>query len=249
MSTLTEESDAVFFRELRVNATVGPDRWGKTRPQPVHISVQVHLPLERACRSDDVVDSVHYGDLCKDISALSLAKSFSDLHELAEEAGLHALRDSRVEGVRVVAEALNQFLMADSLGVEVSLTRSVNGHSVKSNAFIKNLGVHVIIGVNLPERISQQRVVIGIKFHEPAWKKPNWHNIHADLVRTIEKTSFLTLEAFTSHVAHAACGIPDVTKVTVHSEKPSALAFAQCSGVKITRTRSFYGLKKVENGT
>ncbi|TDL21591.1 tetrahydrobiopterin biosynthesis enzymes-like protein [Rickenella mellea] len=245
MSTLTDtgdiESDTVFFRELRVNATVGPDRWGKIRPQPVHISVQVLLSLESACKSDDVVDSVHYGDLCKEISELSLSKSFNNLRELAEEAGLHALKDDRVEGVRVVAEALNQFLMADSLGVTVFVTRSGDGHSVKShNAFIKNLGVHVIIGVNPPERIYQQRVVTQITFHEPVWQNPDWHKIHEDLVKSIAKTSFLTLEAFASHVAHAACGNSGATKVTVQSEKPSALAFAQSSGVKITRTPSFY---------
>ncbi len=61
----TQSLDTVIIREIRAEASVGPDRWGKERNQPVLISVLAHTPLTKAGLSDDVRDSIHYGDLGK----------------------------------------------------------------------------------------------------------------------------------------------------------------------------------------
>jgi len=57
----------------------------------------------------------------------------------------------------------------------------------------------------------------------------------------IEGTSFLTLEAFVTSVAHVACFLyEDCARVTVKAQKPSAVSFGHSSAVQITRSRDFF---------
>lgn len=56
------------------------------------------------------------------------------------------------------------------------------------------------------------------------------------VVAAAEASEFKTLEAFVTHVARLCVVDNGVPKVTVRAEKPSALVFADCSGVEITRS-------------
>ncbi|OBZ75027.1 Folic acid synthesis protein fol1 [Grifola frondosa] len=67
-------TDVVFIDAIELSANVGADWWGRIRAQPLTVSIHLHLKsehLDRAAKTDDVRDSVHYGHLCKAISALA----------------------------------------------------------------------------------------------------------------------------------------------------------------------------------
>ncbi|KAJ7044037.1 tetrahydrobiopterin biosynthesis enzymes-like protein [Mycena alexandri] len=237
--------DTIIIHDLRLNSTVGPDRWGKTRPQPIVVSIHVEASLIQAGASDDVADSVHYGNLAKDVVKATENVEFHNLFELAESIAQLALKmDDRVLVVNVQADAKNQFLQAESLGVEMRRTRTAADEY--QLALIRDLRTSIIIGVNPPEREAKQTVLLNLKFHNFDWTKlaetQGWQKIHAELLKTIERTEYLTLEAFVREVARAACQIESVDAVTIRAQKPSALTTAHSSGVEISRNRVFFDL-------
>ncbi|KAJ1874975.1 trifunctional dihydropteroate synthetase [Coemansia sp. RSA 990] len=112
---------------------------------------------------------------------------------------------------------------------------------------VKKLSMSTIIGVNLWERHYRQVVDLDLVLH---MKKPTASNGVSDKVpryrnfRTVvdavtemvEKTSYRTVEALATAVARTAIKQCKVPKITVRVEKPSALVFAACSAVEITRS-------------
>ncbi|KAJ7780559.1 tetrahydrobiopterin biosynthesis enzymes-like protein [Mycena maculata] len=235
--------DTIIVQDLRVNSTVGPDRWGKVRPQPIVVSIFVEASLVEAGISDDVADSIHYGNLAKDVVKRTQDAAFPDLLQFAESiADLTLNMDEQVSAVDIHAHAKNQFLQAESLGVEIRRTREGDGNS-DNFCLIQDLRTTVIIGVNPPEREAKQTVLLNLRFHNLDWGKlvgtQSWQHIHAVLVKAVESTEYLTLEAFVAEVASVACHqIDGVDGVTVRAQKPSALTTAHSSGVQITRYRA-----------
>ncbi|KAH0834219.1 hypothetical protein J3R83DRAFT_11532 [Lanmaoa asiatica] len=65
---MSPATDIVSLSGLHLATTVGPDQWHRTRPQPIHLTVHLHLTpsyLDTPGTSDHVTDSLHYGHLAK----------------------------------------------------------------------------------------------------------------------------------------------------------------------------------------
>lgn len=65
-------SDVIVLNNLHFTKKVGTDHWGKQRPQPVSLSVYLYLApsyLSTAGQSDNIKDTVNYGELAKSIIA------------------------------------------------------------------------------------------------------------------------------------------------------------------------------------
>ncbi|KAG5647405.1 hypothetical protein DXG03_000476 [Asterophora parasitica] len=234
----------VFVNTLHLAADVGPDCWGKSRLQPVEISVYLHLQssfLTAAGQSDDVLDSVHYGHLSKAISAKVDRSSFNGIEKLvavvAEEA--FALAGEAVTEVRVVANLPKQILLAEGLHVDFTISKE-GATPAARRVSVVDLVLPVLIGVNPPEREAKQRVITNIVFHERPGDRPlsAYPQIVADIVKNIDASAYLTLEKFVLEIVRTACLASDeIDSVTVRSQKPSALSFAHSSGVEITRRK------------
>ena len=187
--------DSIILRDIKVNATVGPDRWGKVRPQPTLITVRLTLSLFEAATNDDLDKTVNYGLLTKDIMKVA-EKEFQSVYELAR-AVLALIRgtvaDGRLLSTVVNVEALNQFLMAHSFVSAVSYEAA--NDSTKETVSIKDLQLYTIIGVNPPERLHKQSVVTNVVFNAVHWDDPTWP---AQAVEAITKAS--NLRSFRLHV-------------------------------------------------
>ncbi|KAJ1821776.1 trifunctional dihydropteroate synthetase [Coemansia sp. RSA 2675] len=117
---------------------------------------------------------------------------------------------------------------------------------------VKRLSLSTIIGVNLWERHYKQLVHIDLVLHTdkstglsaPASDKvPRYRNFRTvvDAVTDlVEKSSYRTVEALATAIARTATKQCKVPKITVRVEKPSALVFASCSAVEITRVLGDY---------
>jgi FolB domain-containing protein len=166
--------DSILLRDISINATVGPDRWGKVRAQPVLISVRLSLSLVEAATNDDLDKTINYGLLTKDILKVS-GKEFRSVFELAR-AVLALIRetvsDGRLVSAFVNVEALNQFLTAHSF--VSTITYDAAKDSSTETITIKDLQLYTIIGVNPPERIHKQSVVTNVVFHGVHWEDPSW---------------------------------------------------------------------------
>ncbi|PLB37332.1 dihydroneopterin aldolase [Aspergillus candidus] len=111
---------------------------------------------------------------------------------------------------------------------------------------IDGIRCHCILGVNSHERVEKQAVIISLEFKGPgqlAWGS-TVVNTCQDMTRAVaervEGTSYQTVEALATFVAHIVTVDYGNERVTVKVEKPSALAFVERSGVEVTRSQAFF---------
>lgn len=135
------DTDIVSVSSIQLAVAVGPDHWHRTRPQPVYLSLQLHLAssyLNTPGKSDDVVDSLHYGHLAKALEKRVSGKAggYATVRALLEDATDAAFAFARdavgtpprdgvvaqaevVRAVRVVVQLPKQILLAGSFEVEL----------------------------------------------------------------------------------------------------------------------------------
>lgn len=192
--SLRTDTDIVSLNALHLAATIGPDHWHRIRPQPVELSIHLHLVptyLDAPGRSDEVADSLHYGHLTKAVekrvgaktehgypSARALLEDVADAafgfvsDVIGGDANADAV-ETVVPSVRAVLSLPKQILLAEGFEVELT-THAVEwalqstGGKQRSAAIVRvtNLSLPVLIGVNPPERLAKQRVVTDLTFFE-----------------------------------------------------------------------------------
>ena len=165
--------DTVFVDGLQLSATVGPDCWGRIRPQPVIVSVYLHLQSDYLTQpgiSDKVEESIHYGHLVKAVTALvaSHDAQFSSVENLVSAVTAVAFRlaGEAVEEVRVRVEVPKMILLAANFAVEVVTRAGDDPEDASRTVTVTDLSLSVVIGVNPPERRAKQRVVTNVVFRE-----------------------------------------------------------------------------------
>ncbi|KAF9473950.1 FolB-domain-containing protein [Pholiota conissans] len=251
---IPKTTDVVFVDTLRVEANLGEDCWGRSRAQPVEITVYLHLKqsfLQKAGESDHVADSVHYGHLSKEISHLVRSKNESAnpafdgtdglIRAVTEKA--FALAGSAAEEVRVVLNVPKMVLLSSGFSVDVTTIQEPSFVVVEKKVHVSDIIIPVIIGINPHERENKQRVVVNITFYEDVGQHPEikYREVVSKVANEIEQTSYRTLEKFVNNIVRSACiASEQVAAVTVRAQKPSALSFAQSSGVELTRTRASF---------
>ncbi|KAJ2583944.1 trifunctional dihydropteroate synthetase [Coemansia sp. RSA 1836] len=119
---------------------------------------------------------------------------------------------------------------------------------------VKTLSLSTIIGVNLWERHYKQLVHIDLVLHtakatgldalasDTVPRYRNFRTVVDAVTNLVEKSSYRTVEALATAIARTATKQCKVPKITVRVEKPSALVFAACSAVEITRVLGDYAM-------
>jgi FolB domain-containing protein len=173
MSSISQ-TDIVFVNSLELSANVGPDRWGKSRPQPVLVTVCLHLHssyLVSVGKTDDVRDSVHYGHLSKAIANIvETDNTFSGINGLVDVVTKAAfeLAGEAAAAVKVIVDLRQMVLLANGFSVEVTTPAGTSSKDASAKVIVKDMSLPIIIGVNPPERESKQQVIINIVFFEKA---------------------------------------------------------------------------------
>src|SRR5436190_14065075 len=86
-------NDRIFIDKLCLKCTCGPDAFGRTKPQPVLLSVELGTTIARAAASDRVDLSVDYSALSKQLTTLE-NESFNNAVEMIDQvAGLALQKD------------------------------------------------------------------------------------------------------------------------------------------------------------
>lgn len=245
----TPERDLVHVENLRVEANIGPDCWGRSRAQPLLISVTLEADVRQAAANDDLTNSTNYGTLAKEILAVFKSapeREYEGMEELAEAvAGLAVVKlTDESYHVHVIVKAPKLLLHDAVLSLEIDRSSDVSvqwGQQWKWS--ISDWKVPLLIGMNPPERKAKQIVVIDLCLFvltsKDATQEPFSVSKHVDLLlEYINATAFLTLEKFTTEVIYAAmrnhAGIcTGIAKVS----KPSAILGADASAVQVRRNR------------
>lgn len=100
---------------------VYPDE--KRDGQEFVVDATVFLPLARAAETDDVVDTVHYGELAERIAAIVSGEPVDLLEKLAARIADEVLRDERVEAVTVTVHKPAAPIPVPFADVSVTITR------------------------------------------------------------------------------------------------------------------------------
>lgn len=62
-------NDTVFLHGLKVDTLIGVYDWERTRPQTILFDIDIHADLSAAGASDEVDDTVHYGEVADTVRA------------------------------------------------------------------------------------------------------------------------------------------------------------------------------------
>ena len=93
--------DKIILPQLRITAVHGVYSQEKTKPQPFTIAVTLYLDLSQAAKSDDLADTVDYGELYDKIAAHATAVQYQLIEALAGSIADIILAEEKVEGCKV----------------------------------------------------------------------------------------------------------------------------------------------------
>jgi len=139
---------------------------------------------------------------------------------------------------------------ASLLGSGVSMTACVSGDDIKYGPHftvalkLHDLQIATIIGINSNERLSKQIIIANIELERFNLELASYEELEQIVVKTIEESSFGTLEKLANHVfsriEQLFTGAPDpiervVPKIRIRLEKPTAVPFADAPAIEISR--------------
>lgn len=98
---MTAPLDRITLRGLRVRGTHGVYDFERRDGQDFVVDVTLELPTAPAALSDDVADTVHYGELAEKLAAVIGGEPVNLLETLAARLAQVCLSDARVQAASV----------------------------------------------------------------------------------------------------------------------------------------------------
>jgi dihydroneopterin aldolase len=120
---IVEQLDSISLRGLRVRGYHGVYEVEREQGQDFVIDVTLRLPLHAAARSDDVADTVHYGELADAIVGIVAGEPVDLIETLAERIAAAALADTRVRSAEVTVHKPSAPISARFDDVAVTIVR------------------------------------------------------------------------------------------------------------------------------
>lgn len=117
-------SDQILLRGLRVMAYCGVLDEEQARRQPFEINAEVVTDLRSAGQSDDLADTINYGELGDKIAELVESERFALLEYFAQQVADLLLADSRVTEVVVEILKLRPPMAQDLVASGVRISRT-----------------------------------------------------------------------------------------------------------------------------
>lgn len=115
--------DTIFIREFRVDAWVGIYEWEKLRAQTLELEIEIGIPERGAGHSDNIHDTVHYGEVIARIVAELAERRFKLLETLAEHVCAIVTRDFGAPWVRLSVAKLGHIRNVRKVGVTLERRR------------------------------------------------------------------------------------------------------------------------------
>ncbi|TID21812.1 dihydroneopterin aldolase [Venturia nashicola] len=239
----TATNDAVFIRNVSIEAVVGLDGWGRPKPQPVLLSVRIPYPrhsIEAANVSDNISDCLDYRVIYKALRTLD-HQTFEGIFQLADKVA-RQIEETGDGPVKMEVTVLLPNGLVQSEGVSAHLHLSPKGAIEAKYYEIHKMVIPCILGIGDHERPRKQPVVVDVKLDRPDFLptglKPDSTLEYERIFQNYEASEFFTLEKLVTNMAGFILRDLNTpwTTVTVSAEKPVIFAFARGPGVEITRT-------------
>ena len=119
-------SDRIELRDLRVVCVIGVIPHERAAPQPISIDLDLYADVRRAGESDDVSDTVDYGEVCERIEALCADAEPRLLERMAELIAADLCRMELVTAATVTVTKLRPPVAVDLGTSAVRITRTAD---------------------------------------------------------------------------------------------------------------------------
>ena len=116
--------DTIFIREFRVDAWVGIYEWEKQRPQTLEMEIEIGIPAREPGRSDNIHDTVHYGEVVERVTRDLADRRFKLLESLAEHVCDVITGDFKAPWARVSVAKLGHIRNVRKVGVTLERRRA-----------------------------------------------------------------------------------------------------------------------------
>jgi dihydroneopterin aldolase len=118
----TNDMDIIFLRKVRAKTIIGIYDWERTHGQTLELDLDIAMPNSNSCHTDNIVDTIHYGEVVDAIRTSLAEQHFLLLEALAEHIAHLILNDFNAPWVRVSVTKLN--ILEEVLYVGVTIERS-----------------------------------------------------------------------------------------------------------------------------
>jgi dihydroneopterin aldolase len=158
-------TDKVVLRQIPLNITVGLDAWGREKPQPVLLSLEIPVDLRKAAKADDVSETLDYGKLFKKLSN-TLAVSSDSAAEMALRIRCALQPPNNFFTAKIVLPKGN-LRAGGGLQFTFDFFQEKNSKEQKyltQTLSIKGISCACTVGVNPHEREEKQIVIVNLEF-------------------------------------------------------------------------------------
>jgi dihydroneopterin aldolase len=116
-------SDRITLTGLRVRGRHGVYEFERENGQDFVIDAELELDLSRPARTDEVTDTVHYGELADRLAAIVAGEPVRLIEKLADRLVAACLADERVDRVRLTVHKPQAPIAHGFTDVSVTLVR------------------------------------------------------------------------------------------------------------------------------
>lgn len=124
MASDGDHLDRIHIHDLAMRCVIGIYEEERREKQDVVINITLHADLRKACRTDDVADTIDYKVLKKKVIALVEDSSCRLIEHLAEAIAQTCLAEPRVARVTVCVDKPGALRFARSVSVEITRDRN-----------------------------------------------------------------------------------------------------------------------------
>ena len=115
--------DKILIQDLLLRTIIGVNEEERVNRQDVVVNVVMYVDTRAAGASDDIVDTVNYRTIAKEIASSVENSSFYLVERMANQVARICLQDLRVNKVRVRVEKPGALRFARSVGLEIVRSR------------------------------------------------------------------------------------------------------------------------------
>ncbi|PSJ79736.1 dihydroneopterin aldolase [Neisseria iguanae] len=115
--------DKIFLRGMKADTLIGVYDWERTHLQTLVLDLDIGVP-EKSAASDDISNTVHYGEVCEAVRNSLYEQDFLLLEVLAEHVAKLILDNFHAQWVRV--KIIKPGILPDvkEVGVEIERSKS-----------------------------------------------------------------------------------------------------------------------------
>ncbi len=76
--------DIIFLDEILIDTKIGVYEWERTQPQTLRLDLEIGIPSQQACHTDDLADTIDYAVVVEQLRAKLAVQDFLLLEALAD---------------------------------------------------------------------------------------------------------------------------------------------------------------------